>query len=325
MRRVDAEADLGELREADGRELARGVPACSWVSATITTSRSGSSAKPQRLPKPETVDRVVERAGHVAAGEGSRRRARPAPGRPAAGCVTVRAPGRLAQQRAAVELDDVRHRGRLGCEVGVRELHERVHRHLGEHRVEAALEAERGGGLGRHAAAAQRAGDVAGEELDAVVELAQALVQRAVERRSAFVARDREVGPPAVADEQRVARQHEPGLVAARAVGDDDAAVLRAVPGRVEDVERDVADLDAVAVAQRPVLVDRVRDLVDRDPAAVLLREDRRAPRRGRRAYGSRSRPTSCASWRLHSASTSRTSSGGSTTMASPATWQPTR
>ena len=45
-------------------------------------------------------------------------------------------------------------------------------------------------------------------------------------------------------------------------------------PGRVEDVERDVADLDAVAVAQRPVLVDGVRDLVDRDPAAVLLGED---------------------------------------------------
>ena len=32
--------------------------------------------------------------------------------------------------------------------------------------------------------------------------------------------------------------------------------------------------LDAVAVAQRPVLVDGVRDLVDRDPAAVLLGED---------------------------------------------------
>ena len=43
---------------------------------------------------------------------------------------------------------------------------------------------------------------------------------------------------------------------------------------RVEDVEGDVADLDAVAVAQRPVLVDGVRDLVDADPAAVLLRED---------------------------------------------------
>ena len=50
--------------------------------------------------------------------------------------------------------------------------------------------------------------------------------------------------------------------------------MLGAVPGRVEDVERDVADVDAVAVAQRPVLVDGVRDLVDRDPAAVVLGED---------------------------------------------------
>ena len=147
----------------------------------------------------------------------------------AAGCATVRAGGAVAQQRPAVQLDDARHRGRLGCEVGVRELHERVHGHLGEHRVEAPLEAERGGRLGRHAAAAERAGDVAGEELDAVVEPAQPLVQRAVERRRALVARDREVGPPAVADEQRVAGQDEPRLVAARAVGDDDAAVLRAV------------------------------------------------------------------------------------------------
>ena len=181
---------------------------------------------------------------------------------------------RNAEQRPAVQLDDAGHRGRLRCEVGVRELHEAIHGHLGEHRVEAPLEAERGRRLGRHPAAAERAGDVPGEELDAVVERAQPLVQGAVERSRALVARHREVGPPAVADEQRVAGQDEPRLVAARAVGDDDAAVLRAVPGRVEDVERDVAHLDAIGVAQRPVLVDGVRDLVDRDPAAVLLGED---------------------------------------------------
>ncbi len=129
-----------------------------------------------------------------------------------------------------------------------------------------------------------------GKELDAVVERTQALVQRAVERGRALVARDGEVGPAAVADEQRIAGEHEPGLVAARAVGDDDAAVLGAVPGRVEDVERDVADLDAIAVAQRPVLVDGVRDLVDRDPAPLARAPARRGPRRGRRACGSRSR-----------------------------------
>ena len=112
------------------------------------------------------------------------------------------------------------------------------------------------------------------EQLDATVEAAEPLVQRGVERCGALVAGHRKVGPSAVADEERVAREHEPRLVAARAVGDHDAAVLRAVPGSVEDVERDVADLEAIAVAQRPVLVDGVGHLVDRDPAAVLLRED---------------------------------------------------
>jgi len=55
VRGVDAEAHLGELREADRGELGAASAACSWLAATITTSRSGSSAKPQRLPNPVTA------------------------------------------------------------------------------------------------------------------------------------------------------------------------------------------------------------------------------------------------------------------------------
>ena len=91
----------------------------------------------------------------------------------------------------------------------------------------------------------------------------------------------------------------------------------------VEHVEGDVADLDAVPIAQRPVLVYHARDLVDPDPAAVLQGED--AVPRDMVGVGVRlDYPTSPASWRRHAASTSRTSSGGSTTIASPTPWQPT-
>ena len=238
----------------------------------------------------------------------------------AAGSETVRARGGSVTSGPRLSSTMRRHRRRLGREIGVRALDELVDLHLPEHRVEAPLEAERRGRLGRHATAAQRARDVPGEELDAGVERAQALVQRAVERGGALFARDGEVGAPAVADEERVAREHEPRLVAARAIGDDDAAVLGPVARRVQDVERDVADVDAVAVAQRAVLVDGVRNLVDRDPGAVGGARGRRAPRRGRRACGSRSRRSAGRRAARTRASTSRTSSGGSTTTASPAT-----
>ncbi len=115
---------------------------------------------------------------------------------------------------------------------------------------------------------------MAREELDAAVEPAQPLVQRMEQRRRALVAGDCQVGPSAVADEERVAGEQEPRLVGTRAVGDDDAAVLRAMARGVEHVEGDVADLDAVGIAQRPVLVHGARDLVDPDPAAVLQGQD---------------------------------------------------
>ena len=77
---------------------------------------------------------------------------------------------------------------------------------------------------------------MAGEHLDAVAELEQP-AQRAEQALGALERPDREIGPGCVADEERVAREHEPRLVAARAVDDGEAAVLRAVTGRVDHAQ----------------------------------------------------------------------------------------
>ena len=121
-------------------------------------------------------------------------------------------------------------------------------------RVEAALEADRRRRLRAHRLPAERAGDVAGEHLDAVGELEQP-AERVEEPLGALVPPDREIGPGGVADEQRVAGEHEPRLVAARVVDDREAAVLRPVAGRMDDAERDGADRDLVTVAHRVVRV----------------------------------------------------------------------
>ena len=65
----------------------------------------------------------------------------------------------------------------------------------------------------------------------------------------------REVGPRRVADQQRVAGDDEPRLVAAGAVDHLEAAVLGPVAGRVHDSEHDLAQRDLLAVLERLVRV----------------------------------------------------------------------
>ena len=111
-----------------------------------------------------------------------------------------------------------------------------------------------------------------GEHLDAVGELEQP-PERVEEPLRALGRPDREIGAGRVADEERVARQHEPRLVGARRVDHGEAAVLRPVARRVDAPEDDVPDLELVAVRQRIV---RVRDLggrVDGHRDAVIERE----------------------------------------------------
>src|SRR3954468_4295205 len=84
---------------------------------------------------------------------------------------------------------------------------------------------------------------------------------------------DREVGSRSVADEERVAGEHQPRLIAAVAVADGERAMLRPVAGRVNRPDRDRAYVQAGAVFQRLVRELRLRCAVDVDSAAVVDRE----------------------------------------------------
>ena len=141
-----------------------------------------------------------------------------------------------------------------------------------ERGVEAPLEADRRRRLRAHRLAAEGAGDVAGEHLDPVRELEQA-VERVEEPFGALGGADCKVGPGGVADEERVAGQHEPRLIAAGGIGHGQAAVLGAMAGSVDHAERDRADLDRIAVDHRIARVVDLGQRVDADRDAVLERE----------------------------------------------------
>ena len=112
--------------------------------------------------------------------------------------------------------------------------------------------------------AAERAAGVAGVDLRLVRQAGQPL-QRLEQVLRALARLDREVGPRRVADQERVAGQQV-------AFGEE-AAVLGAVPRRVQDADRDRADLQLVAVLDRIVGVLRIGERVDADRNVVLERE----------------------------------------------------
>ena len=84
---------------------------------------------------------------------------------------------------------------------------------------------------------------------------------------------DREVGPRDVADEQRVARQDRPRLVAAPGVDERERRVLGAVAGRVQRADAHAAELELPAVVERLVLVVGRGVAVDVDGRAGGRRE----------------------------------------------------
>ena len=84
--------------------------------------------------------------------------------------------------------------------------------------------------------------------------LGQRAVQRARHLLDGVLAVGVQVRAAGVADQQRVAGEHEPRLVAARVVGDQVGVVRERVPGRGDRLELGVAELDDLAVAQRMVL-----------------------------------------------------------------------
>ncbi len=110
---------------------------------------------------------------------------------------------------------------------------------------------------------------MAREDLDAVAELHEPL-QGVKEAFGADRGLDREVGSRCIAHEERVAGEHEPWLVEARAVADGERAMLGAVPRGVDRPQRDIAELDLRTFSQRIVLEARAGLAVHADGHAVL-------------------------------------------------------
>ena len=79
---------------------------------------------------------------------------------------------------------------------------------------------------------------------------------------------DRQVGARDVADEQRVAGQHRPGVAAAVSVAEQEGGVLGPVAGRVHRLDLDLPEAQPPAVGERLVRVLGVGQLVDVDRRA---------------------------------------------------------
>ena len=172
----------------------------------------------------------------------------------------------VVEEGAAVDRDDRRHVRWFVAEAADRVLDEL--RLVGgpERPVVAPLEPDRRGVLEVEAgAAAERAAEVAGPELDLVVEGQQPLVQGAEDVRGPLARLDREVGPGDVADEQRVAAEQGPGGAVAAGVAEQEGGVLGPVAGGVDRLDREVADLQRPAVGERLVRVLGLGQLVDVD------------------------------------------------------------
>ena len=73
---------------------------------------------------------------------------------------------------------------------------------------------------------------------------------RLVEHVEGLIA-DQQVRPADVPDEQRVARQHEPGFLAPRSIGDEIAGVLRRVSRRRQRLQPDTSRIERLMRRQR--------------------------------------------------------------------------
>jgi hypothetical protein len=175
----------------------------------------------------------------------------------------------LGQQRAAVQRDDGAEVRRLRSQPGQRPLDELVLVGDRQDRVVAALEADRRGDLHVHPrAAAHRAAEVSGPHLHVLAQRQQRPVQRPEDPARAVGLLDRQVGPRDVADEQRVAGQHRPRLVAAPPIDERERGVLGPVPGRVERPHEERAELPLGPVVERLVVVIGLGQTVDVDGRA---------------------------------------------------------
>ena len=113
---------------------------------------------------------------------------------------------------------------------------------------------------------------MSGIHLDAVSELDEPS-QRVEEPLGALARLDREVGPCGISDEERVAGEDDPRIVAARPIADREAAMLWSVTWCVDAAQDDVAEPDLRSVGHRVVRVLGVGCRMDAHRDAVLERE----------------------------------------------------
>ena len=116
--------------------------------------------------------------------------------------------------------------------------------------------------------AAQRPAEVARPDLDGVGQAHELVVERVEDAARALLLVDGEVGAGDVADEQRVAGQDRPRLVAARGVDERERGVLGAVAGRVQRADLQRAEFEFPAVVERLVVVVGLGVAVDVDGRA---------------------------------------------------------
>ena len=132
------------------------------------------------------------------------------------------------------------------------------------------LEADRRGDLEVHArAATEGAAEVPRPHLAGGGQREQLLLQRAEDAARALLLLDREVRSCDIADEQAVAGEDGPRLVAAAGVDQRQCGVLGTMSRRVDGAHGQRAELELPAVVDRVVVVARLGVAVDVDAAPV--------------------------------------------------------
>ena len=145
--------------------------------------------------------------------------------------------------------------------------------------VVALLEADGRDRLAAQAASAHRTRIGAGQDLQIIRQRFQALHAAEQGARAVFGARCK-LGAAEIADHQRVAGEHEPRLVGAGAIGDEERNMLRSVSGRVQHLDGHVAESEHVAVAHT----------VEREMGGGFGEQHVFGARRPQRAHGRRRR-----------------------------------
>ena len=294
-----------ELRHGDGlRRL--GPAARRRRSRAARTARPRGAAAPPRRPRPP--ERACTTSGSPGSSTNAARVANEPPSSatliaPATWPATKSSTGRASSTVASPGPSSSRSGGRAATHgprfsatqrsvVGGRgvvsdadSLDERAPRRRAGRGSVSLLAADRRRVLVAHVRAAERARDVAGIDDRRVGQLGQP-AQRVPQVGGALARLDREVGPRRLADEHRVAGQHE-------LAADDERAVLGPVAGRVPHDDLDRADADRPGRRRAHRTGTRAARAGGSRRARRARARSGRGPRGGRRACASRARARS--------------------------------